>query len=302
MVNNYIFIHYCFLERWREIVLPQLERLTSSPFYSHIHTIYISKVGPFMEEFILPSSKFKVVFEDLDPSGFEFPPLSLIWEKAREETCRILYLHGKGISHFNKFPQIQRNIKAWREYMEYFLLDRAADCLVKLEDYDTVGVEYRSFPVPHFSGNFWWANSDHIRRLPDPRSLDQTKKFLTEFWITQPRETKVFCPYNFGLDLYSNFADPQDYMWEHKDYWRETDKGWRIRRGEYQELPRQTLQEILYKRGAAELMMDKEINSIEENYFGRWEERGEIILLNKDPRLISAIQEFLPNMKIVPHS
>jgi hypothetical protein len=45
-----------------------------------------------------------------------------------------------------------------------------------------VGVNYLNTPEPHYSGNFWWANSSHIRKLPDPST--------TDWWHKLKQETK----------------------------------------------------------------------------------------------------------------
>ena len=70
------------------------------------------------------------------------------------------------------------------------------------------GVNYREDPIPHYSGSFWWANSSHIRRLPDPETLDWWKdiqanatdpwlktcpiRYKDEHWATHLKDTKMF--------------------------------------------------------------------------------------------------------------
>ena len=39
------------------------------------------------------------------------------------------------------------------------------DCLAALRNHDLVGVHWRDKPFPHFSGNFWWARNEYLRRL-----------------------------------------------------------------------------------------------------------------------------------------
>jgi len=44
----------------------------------------------------------------------------------------------------------------------------------------------------HFLGNFWWANSSHIRELSDLKSQNQSNRYLCEGWISQCKNPKLF--------------------------------------------------------------------------------------------------------------
>ena len=50
--------------------------------------------------------------------------------------------------------------------MEYFNITRFQDCIEHLCYYDVCGVNWHDWPYPHFSGNFWWANSEYVAGLP----------------------------------------------------------------------------------------------------------------------------------------
>ena len=59
----------------------------------------------------------------------------------------------------------------WIDLMLYFLLDKHKECIEKLnQHYDTVGCNYyckeNPYILPHFSGNFWWANCNYLSSLP----------------------------------------------------------------------------------------------------------------------------------------
>ena len=83
------------------------------------------------------------------------------------------------------------------------------ECLRELLRHDAVGTNWRG---NHYSGNFWWARAQHIRKLPDVRALRRAPRSLTgdpvwnlrlqcEFWLSM-------APGRFknigveGLDLY----------------------------------------------------------------------------------------------------
>jgi hypothetical protein len=110
----------------------------------------------------------------------------------------VLYFHTKGISKFS------RATEDWRRYMEYFCVEQWRDCVQKLDEgYDCCGVMWNTHtPIgshQHFSGNFWWANTDHINTL-DNSFLEMNWRFYREFWIGNNPHTKQFEFHNSGLN------------------------------------------------------------------------------------------------------
>lgn len=111
---------------------------------------------------------------------------------------KIFYFHTKGIMmhyvlDFVKFPH--NTCYDWRQLMQYFCLEKYKECVSELDSYDLVGVNWRDLPFPHFSGNYWWANSEYIKSLPNPidvrsyyKGNDQTR-VAYEFWVAsnQPK-------------------------------------------------------------------------------------------------------------------
>ena len=74
--------------------------------------------------------------------------------------------------------------------MLYFLIQKKERCLELLDDYDAVGINYFRDLAPHYSGNFWWTTSEHIKnnlslsKLDGPGSaetwvLSNTKNFIS---------------------------------------------------------------------------------------------------------------------------
>jgi len=82
------------------------------------------------------------------------------------------------------FNHLKNCVNDWREYMEYFIIDKFDSCLFLLsKDYDACGVNLVDDPSWHFSGNFWWAKSDYIKKLPAIDSLDREFRWNAELWI-----------------------------------------------------------------------------------------------------------------------
>jgi hypothetical protein len=69
---------------------------------------------------------------------------------------------------------------------------------------DVAGGLYVENPK-HFSGNFWWANSDYIKTLPtlDPKNIKEYNR--GEFWICSNTEKIYPVSMNGPIDLYQNY-------------------------------------------------------------------------------------------------
>jgi hypothetical protein len=97
--------------------------------------------------------------------------------------------------------------------MEYFLIEKWEDCILKLKDYDTCGVNLNT-ELPsiktHYSGNFWWANSSYIRKIPRFDMTNCTVPYVMgnprgycEFWLTDNNFGNHFSMYTSNIDHYA---------------------------------------------------------------------------------------------------
>jgi hypothetical protein len=116
----------------------------------------------------------------------------------------ILYFHTKGIS------KLCPATESWRHYMEYFVIEKWRDCIAKLEEgYDCCGILWNidtPFGIrPHFSGNFWWANTSYINTLDDSY-LETKLRYDREFWIGTGKDVKAFEFHNSGLNNVNNLV------------------------------------------------------------------------------------------------
>ncbi len=146
----------------------------------------------------------------------EFPTLKTIWEHAQIEEFNVLYLHTKGVSRSNQY------VNDWVDLLKYFNIFRWFDRLKELETNDCTGVNYGGNPddikehpstwgygkAPmHYSGNFWWSKSNHIKNLVDPLAWtpdnDLSKwRMMCEMWICKLPNAKYHCAYSSGVDHY----------------------------------------------------------------------------------------------------
>jgi hypothetical protein len=94
--------------------------------------------------------------------------------------------------------------------MEYFVIQRHEDCIRALVDHDACGVNllsdgpFRAF----FAGNFWWARSAYIRRLPPLSSLapdgSRPDRHTCERWIGMNRQARLATLHQCPVDQYQS--------------------------------------------------------------------------------------------------
>ncbi|WP_462247688.1 hypothetical protein [Ekhidna sp.] len=169
-----IFHHIYQVNHWKEISVEQKHLIDEIPEHSYIK--HYAKEGDV---------------------GYELPTLQLLWERCEslKENTPICYVHTKGVTT----PKA-KNRRLWRETLNYWNLRRWKDNLSLLKEFDTSGARAFNFQVndialPHYSGNFWWANSDYIKKLESPENYIENfgvsynpdnsdpKRFGCEFWI-----------------------------------------------------------------------------------------------------------------------
>jgi hypothetical protein len=227
MIEGYI--HVATIGDWKQILQDQMETIYKSGLHS-LCRLNLCKVGP-------ETSDQDWSLEKPHLEEFEYPTLAKLYERSHDLQGVSFYVHLKGVSktpeHWSvnhKFyhdfaglkdlESLQRNEWHWRKYMEYFVLEQHSICFKTLENHDVCGVQWRQKPFPHFSGNFWWARNDYLRRLEHPydfRSKHEdyrdemgSNRSVAEFWIgsCNPR---VGVLYNNALNLYAEPVPPYKY-------------------------------------------------------------------------------------------
>jgi hypothetical protein len=192
----HIFIHVCTINHWRDVLDEQIQRIEDAGLYEACNTISLGVLGEgditsFQEKY----PKLTILFHVPKTDFYERPTLLHLHELCvSHPNAFVLYLHSKGVS--KKPPN--KNVADWNNLMEHFLIDRWRDCIQALQSYDICGVNWRSRPSPHFSGNFWWARADYIFNLPG--SIDKGY-YDPEFWIGK-MSPKVRCFHQSKINHY----------------------------------------------------------------------------------------------------
>jgi len=201
--NNYCFIHSCTLPNVGTSRLDYLiQRIEDSKSILILDQIFIINIGiPIENKY---GEKFNITNYSADCHLYEAPTLNKIIDfSIVNPHCNILYLHTKGI-RYNENDEKENN---WIDLMLYGLLYNHNKCIEKLnESYDVVGCNYiynlDKNINPHFSGNFWWANTDYLKYL-DKLNEDLKDRNSGEFLLFK-NSPIFYIMYNSNIDHYQN--------------------------------------------------------------------------------------------------
>lgn len=197
MNNVAVFVHVATVNNYQKIFEELFGKIIESGLNEYSDSIRICAVG--CGDIMIPEQKNITV--DFDPSASidpnqsvnygEFYTLRKIKDFANnvKENHKILYCHLRGVTSPNN-----ECIPTWRKYLIHHNIINYKNCLDILDEYDACGVDLipkDRWPYSdHFSGNFWWANSDHIKKLPEISQIDNpsspqkaTLRHNAEFWI-----------------------------------------------------------------------------------------------------------------------
>lgn len=200
MMNRKLFIIYHLFQapKWEQIFAEQLGLLYASGILNYAH-LHLSING----DCAVPPLKHCTIIHRQNESA-ECESLLLAREVAcAEPSSRILYMHSKGISHPTS------NQDDWRMMMQYYLLINWRLALGYLGEHDVATVNWRTHPVPHPSGNFWWANASYLMRL-DPNFIKGKDRTAQEFWLGS-LAPKVANLYETEIDHYNYHCPPSLY-------------------------------------------------------------------------------------------
>jgi hypothetical protein len=208
----YGFMHVGTLNHWHGVVAEQLLKLRASGLWDRTERIFVGLVGPEQQEFDFEDPKLAVVYRSVDVSEAEYPTLKALEQFCTSHDCLVYYMHTKGTFH------VSENTRDWRHLMEYFVIQRHEDCIRALVDHDACGVNLLSdgpFQA-FFAGNFWWARSAYIRRLPPLRSLapdgSRPDRHTCERWIGMNRQARLATLHQCPVDQYHNRYPRSNYV------------------------------------------------------------------------------------------
>jgi len=194
----FVFWHVCSMNNWRDIALDQYETIRSSGLLDRAEGVFVTYLGPEREDVAwLEAKSKKIRVENHSPQFNHYERMCLNglkdWSEGNDGL--VLYLHTKGVSRV----QQKGNVWKWRKLLEYFLVENHERCTEKMADLDTLGGNLCSINRKpkdldrpghslHYSGNFWWARTAHLRslpRIPEDVRMELNGNYIRycEFWL-----------------------------------------------------------------------------------------------------------------------
>jgi hypothetical protein len=198
-----IYFHIATIGKYQEIFDEIYSQIVKSNLINEVEIINLCIVGGGKLE-VSMNKKIKI-YRDLYVETGEFFTLNLIkqFSESTEQNFKILYIHTKGVTTPDNLC-----IDDWRQYMTYFNVNQYRKCFDMLDEYDSCGVDLVSEPALHYSGNFWWANSSYIKRLPTINEIKFPKippilsiRHNCEFWIGMG-DGKLKSLWNSNINVY----------------------------------------------------------------------------------------------------
>jgi hypothetical protein len=210
----YLFYHTYLAGDYKIIIQDQIQKVFLSGLYHACHAFYIYVSAPaenkhnirWVEKITNKFDKIKVNIIDIDktnlPSEYRESKITLLEMRkfAESNDGYYCYFHTKGTHN------IGYNISMWRISCDWALFGKWKTNIQMLmsDGYDAVGpnLRYNTFLgyYPHFSGNFWRANGEYLKKLNDEYLYDTKNKYLEEFWIGSNTNSKLGSVYECGQD------------------------------------------------------------------------------------------------------
>ena len=204
------YIHVCQKGEWRRSFKMLLDAIRKFGLYERSEQIrlgIVNEEGVIIDDPLLNDPKLSVVYTGLS-AEYERPTLLHMRERSLEESdTYYYYLHTKGIRWFGTAKE--SFIIDWIELMLYWNIELWKKAVEKLERYDTYGCNYLEWGKKetfrsHYSGNFWWAKSEHVKRLPCKIGENY---IAPENWILSIHSNN-FCVYKSGYQGMGHYSHP----------------------------------------------------------------------------------------------
>jgi hypothetical protein len=198
---------------YTHILLNKFKKFKASGLYEKTNKIYLSLFGDDFDSHSEFLNELKDVYPKIEyllitNQEFKNEPdtLNFMLKKANEYSSNtpMLYLHTKGLSYTH--PIMKRNVEAWVRYLDLFVINKWEECVKALEENDAAGGLYVYQDPKHFSGNFWWANSEYLKTLPRLNSHNINQYNRGEFWILSNTDKVYSVQDNTPQDRYQNYV------------------------------------------------------------------------------------------------
>lgn len=188
-MDLYHFYHVYADGYWQEPLREHAQALTRSGLADELTSLYVGISGESDEPSqMLRDFGLKPIVVAQAPQTWEQLTLRELWRWSQQRKGYVLYAHTKSAANPTSI-----NIP-WRTDMCFHNVIQWRDCVQHLNaGVDVVGAHYIDDRAEHgglghrfFGGNYWWANLEHVKKLPD--LLDQSR-WCAEWWIGERDHT-----------------------------------------------------------------------------------------------------------------
>jgi len=208
-MKKYIYFHVCAIGSYERILHLMMGQVVASGILLEVEEMRCFVTGNETEkacEILLAYDADVVIYKGDAVKQYERFTLHALLEDCRawkEEDVAVLYMHSKGVSH--DLNVHGHGIRDWIITMLHGLLDYREVCWQEMKrGVDVLGSYFsKEGDRPHFSGNFWWARSSHIR---DRLTTIGPDYYDPEYWILSPPETVATAIVRDGHGRGTNFA------------------------------------------------------------------------------------------------
>jgi hypothetical protein len=192
-------IHVACIENGDYVAAEMHGRIMQSGLYKVSDVIHVAIVGGSRSETLVDYifrryPKYDIHYINEDAKVYEWPSLIHMHSMVKTSDLNCWYVHTKGASNcrVGVSDLIQNNIRSWRDLMCQHVMDYKTCRLLLDSGYDAVGPLLRQDGAPHFAGNFWWATSDHLRKLSLPSREDLNNRNMAEQWVCTAKDSKYY--------------------------------------------------------------------------------------------------------------
>lgn len=195
--HKFCFIHSCHVDSTGLKLLDNLINcLKETKAINIFHTIFIINIGlPINDEYSNYENICVINFSS-NVHLYEIKTINLIYFfSILNPNSQLLYIHTIGILNNNN------NIEDWVNMMLYFLVKKHETCIKYLETLDTLGCNYivSNDVKPHFSGNYWWANTNYLLTL---KPIKTNVRHDAEWWLMTNPNLKFKCLHHSMVNHY----------------------------------------------------------------------------------------------------
>lgn len=215
----HLFFHIWITGDWKQVAQKIWNRIVTSGLVDKLESINISILGgsevhvqdifgEYSVNYILVTSNQKL---------YERGILNYIGKYSKNHDGYYLYINTFGV---NKSKFI--GVKDWQEMLIYFTIDKWSVCVKKLFEHDALGVNLKKMDESqlkqitttdldqtwYFSGNFWWARSEHLKKLTNVgnRFLDPT------IWISNCKNKNLYSIWTTNIDHFNQLYPSDNYQ------------------------------------------------------------------------------------------